>query len=176
MAREEIEIPKGYEARIEGNKVIFEPKESEDERIRKDLITFICQFAPEHLKTEYVTYLEKQKEQKPAEWNDTDMREVRDNLISACEDWEHGMPVIFTAGVVARARYFLEHLTEPKPVKWSEEDEKKIVELKTFIAQCNGFNRKNKVKIFDMIDALRPSKTVLQRLNAREEKVNESAR
>jgi hypothetical protein len=45
--------------------LIPELKESEDERIRKDLITFICQFAPKHLKVKYVAYLEKQKEQKP---------------------------------------------------------------------------------------------------------------
>ena len=44
--------------------LVPELKESEDERTRKDLIAFICQFAPEHLKTEYVAYLEKQKEQK----------------------------------------------------------------------------------------------------------------
>ena len=41
-----------------------ELKESEDERIRKDLITFICQFAPEHLKVKYVAYLEKQKDER----------------------------------------------------------------------------------------------------------------
>ena len=33
-----IEIPDGCEARIEGNKVVFVPKESEDERIRKALL------------------------------------------------------------------------------------------------------------------------------------------
>ena len=37
----EIEIPEGYEARIEGNKVIIEPKKSEDERIRKEIKQFI---------------------------------------------------------------------------------------------------------------------------------------
>jgi len=42
--------------------LVPELKESEDERTRKDLIAFICQFAPEHLKTEYVAYLERQKE------------------------------------------------------------------------------------------------------------------
>ena len=35
-----IEIPEGYEARIEGNKVILELKESEDERIRKAIVEF----------------------------------------------------------------------------------------------------------------------------------------
>lgn len=36
-----IEIPEGYEARIEGNKVILEPKESKDEIIRKALIELV---------------------------------------------------------------------------------------------------------------------------------------
>ncbi len=36
----EIELPEGYEARIEGNKIILEPKESEDERIRKQLLNW----------------------------------------------------------------------------------------------------------------------------------------
>ena len=40
--------------------------------------------------------------------------------------------------------------------EWSEEDKKKISELKTFIAQCNGFNKANRQKAFEMIDALRP--------------------
>ena len=39
---------------------------------------------------------------------------------------------------------------------WSEEDERKIVELKTFIAKCNGFNKSNRLKAFKIIDSLRP--------------------
>ena len=35
-----IEIPKGYEAKIVDNKVVLKPKESEDERIRKELIDY----------------------------------------------------------------------------------------------------------------------------------------
>lgn len=34
----EYTIPEGYEARIEGNKVILKPKESEDEQIRKWIV------------------------------------------------------------------------------------------------------------------------------------------
>ena len=41
MDKREYQIPEGYEAKIEGNKVIFEPKESEDERIRKELLTYL---------------------------------------------------------------------------------------------------------------------------------------
>lgn len=42
--------------------VIDELEESEDERIRKELMVFITQFAPEHLKVKYMAWLEKQKE------------------------------------------------------------------------------------------------------------------
>lgn len=49
-----------------------------------------------------------------------------------------------------------EQQKERKPAEWSEEEKKKIVELKTFIAQCNGFNKENRKKAFDMIDSIRP--------------------
>ncbi len=62
-----IEIPEGYEARIEGNKVILEPKESEDERIRKALIRGIesvCKeeevFTEGFTRKQIVSWLEKQ--------------------------------------------------------------------------------------------------------------------
>ena len=70
-----IEIPEGYKARIEGDKVILEKNESEDERIRKTLLRCCDDWD----KGQYGTmakkdvakiraYLEKQKGQKPAEW------------------------------------------------------------------------------------------------------------
>ena len=68
---------------------------------------------------------EKQKEQKSAEWNDADMREARNNLISVCRDWECGKKTTLLPVAAVRARYFLEHLVEPqKPAEWSEEDER----------------------------------------------------
>lgn len=39
--KREYEIPEGYEARIDGNKVIIVPKESEDERIKRWIIEYI---------------------------------------------------------------------------------------------------------------------------------------
>ena len=117
----EYTIPEDMEAEIKDGKIIVREKESDDERIRKDLITFICQFAPEHLKAQYVACLERQKEQKPTEWNDADMRETRQNLISCCRDWERGEKTTLLPVVAVHARYFLEHLTEPqKPAEWSE--------------------------------------------------------
>ena len=49
-----------------------------------------------------------------------------------------------------------DHNREQKPAEWSEEEMRKIVELKYFITQCNGFNKENRKKAFDMIDAFRP--------------------
>ena len=80
--KKEIEIPEGYEARIEGNKVILEPKESEDERIRKELYAFINTVQHSYLCANYtkrekwLAYLEKQKEQKPAEWSEEDVERL----------------------------------------------------------------------------------------------------
>ena len=68
-----IEIPDGYEARIKGNKVILEPKESEDEKIRSAMLRgFNSILANQPIETFYgesirdiIAYLERQKEQKP---------------------------------------------------------------------------------------------------------------
>lgn len=64
-----IEIPEGYEARIESNKVILKRKESEDERIRKELVFYLGDM-PEDTELrngvtnrDVLSYLERQKEQ-----------------------------------------------------------------------------------------------------------------
>lgn len=44
------------------------------------------------------------------EWNATDMKEARENLISCCYDWERGMKTTLLPIVAVRARYFLEHI------------------------------------------------------------------
>ena len=72
----EIEIPEGYEARIEGNKIILELKESEDERIRKNIICWLKniegQTIPINEYNSALAWLERQKEQKSAEWSEED--------------------------------------------------------------------------------------------------------
>ena len=74
-----IEIPEGYEARIEGNKVILEQKENEDEKTRQELLSFIRaekKYTPETVPGEHwdrwIAYLERQKMQNPAEWSEED--------------------------------------------------------------------------------------------------------
>ena len=90
----EIEIPEGYKAKIENNKVIFVPKESEDERIRKAIEgtirvygktqgEWLCGYDMDtlvvHLREAFGA-LKKQKEQQPAEWSEEDKRMI-DNII-----------------------------------------------------------------------------------------------
>ena len=84
--RYEHEIPDGYEARIEGNKVILEPKESDNERIMKDIITALsigvaCDESalyPEATITlkEAIAYLKEQKEQKPLSIEETELNSI----------------------------------------------------------------------------------------------------
>jgi len=82
-----IEIPEGYEARIDGNKVVLELKESEDEKIPKLLHELLCaevtagQFEKHGLTVDDALYwLEKQKEQKPKmiQWTGNNLKEVID--------------------------------------------------------------------------------------------------
>lgn len=114
-ARYEHAIPEGYEAKIEGNKVIFELKESEDERIRKALIHlineqngFLTAINGISVK-DIIAYLERQKEQKPLSTKETELNSIA----------------------------FLEQLgytcvppgAEQKPAEWSEEDEDKVDDI-----------------------------------------------
>jgi len=77
----EIEIPEGYEAKIEGNKVLISPKESEDERTRISLLAYIKGESTRLDTKKWIAYLEKQKEQKPAEWSEEDAK-IKDGIIS----------------------------------------------------------------------------------------------
>ena len=67
----EYTIPYGMEATIVDNKIIFKKKESEDERIRKEIINFIKVSKPnwENYRdySSWITWLEKKGEQKPTD-------------------------------------------------------------------------------------------------------------
>lgn len=146
MAKE-IEIPEGYEAKIENNKVIFVPKESEDEKIRKELLKEIEFITPRDGETDgeglilpsyharidrYKSYLEKQKEQKPIfkkgdkviwddeEFNILDVNETEYNV--------GGYRVPFS-------RQNELHPIWQKTAEWSEEDERT---LESFLGWLQG--------------------------------------
>lgn len=141
-----IEIPEGYEARIEGNKVILEPKESEDERIRNLIYCLIRDRSDNRKLLEHngvsvddaLAYLERQKgivmhtpryappEQKPAEWSLTDatfIEEIDETLFMA----EAGRNEV-VKNQIERERNWLKSLQErfnfqPK-IEWSKEDKR----------------------------------------------------
>lgn len=118
----EIEIPEGYKARIEGNKVIIELKESEEERIRKSIILLIQRggyMSPED-KTKAFAWLEKQKEPKPAEWSDEDEKiyqSIMDDTVQ--ENQLDGKQINWLEDI--KYRYFPQSQQE-----WSEEDNRHI--------------------------------------------------
>ena len=67
-----------------------ELRESEDERIRKELVNFILYKAghllDEETEHKFIAWLEKQKEQKPAEWSEEDEEMIK--MILGDLEWE----------------------------------------------------------------------------------------
>lgn len=96
----EYTIPENMEAEIKDGKIIVRLKESEDERIRKELIEHIndqissfipppdCRGKEETMELakyqSWIAYLERQKEQKSAEWSEEDKHYFQ-NIIMAVD-------------------------------------------------------------------------------------------
>lgn len=125
----EIEIPEGYEARIEGNKVILEPKESEDEKIRKDLILFVDKYYGEETKKPILAWLERKKE---TVQSDTEKQYVC-TLKSLISDFLYGKQEVDREYYQQICNWLEGRHIEQKPGEWDEEDKKFIKEL------CNLF-------------------------------------
>lgn len=94
-----MDYKKAYEAALERarqglpiNEVFPELKESEDERIRKNCIHFLELQKIHHADTseidDCIAYLEKQKEQKPAEWSEKE-KGILLECISALQNSGH---------------------------------------------------------------------------------------
>ena len=120
-------------------------EESEDERIRKELINFLrSPFIKENLTDEKVApwleWLEKQKEQKPAEkqdysgLNDLERAIHRGFLCAGVEN----VPVTIIKDTAAECMGFLA-LIEPKPAEWSEEDKKMIDTIVSALGQYTDY-------------------------------------
>ena len=84
-----------------------------------------------------------------------DARVIRE-LTSLFKDGIKGIDHPYTGEDCERWLAWLEKKQDKQKPAWSEEGKKKISELKTFIAQCNGFNKVNRQKAFNLIDALNP--------------------
>jgi hypothetical protein len=128
----EIEIPEGYEAKIEDNKVIFVPKESEDEMILEAMIFRLGElsemwfeniFCKQFTKAQILAYLEKQKEQKPAEWSEID-RNYLNSVINLVHDTPDGAWGSCVGDTIERwLRTLPERFNLQPKAEWSEEDE-----------------------------------------------------
>ena len=96
LIHQEINIPNGFNAVIEGNKIILTRAESEDERIRKALIEYLHTL-PNHfshngsLVTDWITWVEKQGEQKSI-WHNEDEEPKRGSLILLI--MQSGTPIV----------------------------------------------------------------------------------
>lgn len=120
--------------------IIPELAESENEKIRKYIIFIIDEYAKickkegiiynESLFIDAKAYLEKQKEQKPAEWSGlTDKKlavETLRDVAGALK--EHNLYHGLQESLIDLA-YDIEHMYIVQPAEWSEEDEKRVKQL-----------------------------------------------
>ena len=94
----------------------------------------------------------KEQEQKSAEWNDTDMKEARNGLISVCRDWECGKQTTLLPIAAVRARYFLEHLAEP----WKPSEEQ--IDALLYAMSLVSPSKKESVTLSELYDRLKELK------------------
>ena len=121
----EYTIPEGYEARIENGKVIVTKKDSEDERIRKELIEYLTHrsevtgFIDEDKDCKrWIAYLEKQKEQKPVHTEDEKdflEKEVKAFLCNYDKEFDDDAPTYDIA-----EHFYQLGKNSQKPAEWSD--------------------------------------------------------
>ena len=119
-----------------------ELKESEDERISKEIIKYLEQTVPHHhrdevLKSkEWIAWLEKQGEQKPA-WSEKDEKEYKyvlkfvDNILNNCgnkKDYEHSK----------RCYDWIKSLRPQPKQEWSEEDQNALEDVREAVVHYWG--------------------------------------
>ena len=147
----EYTIPEGYEARIDGNKVIIEQKVGKDEMIRQSLVEYFRKFNPKNMWDgtfsfgDVLSYLERQKdkvvkfdhdrEQKPAKEDgpfDED-KFLEGELAAFLQNYDKEYDDDAAISDVAIHFYELGKKMKQKPAEWSEEDEKMLFFLNEFM-------------------------------------------
>lgn len=160
----EYTIPEGFEAEIKDGKVIMRKKDSEDERIRKELVEFIttikdisesgrrewaiCTSDAEMCKR-FLAYLEKKQQPEPIE----PISKCSKNWLNDGRVLSYGLNDLeqvihrgfLSAGVDASFELIEETAKEclslMKPAEWSEEDEKTFELLHTCVCRCINDDR-----------------------------------
>ena len=179
LIMEDITIPKGYDAKIEGDKVVFVKKESEDEKIRKELIDILkksYEFGGFTLNNKkdldrYLSYFEEQKYKEkydrmaPIYEDEESFESALDkawkfyndsgsSTVDGCEDnaFELAFAKGFREGFLCK-----ESQKEQKPAEWSEKDRHAIGNCEyaikeTFKDEQNPY----RVGTLDWLKSLRP--------------------
>ena len=144
--KKEIEIPEGYDAKIEDNKIIFIPKGSEDERIRKALRDIVRDMP--YMETELrahgltiqkaLAYLEKQNEDK----DDLVYRLnglMQDYIKQGNDDEEkeHRFKCYQLFWDALEDSSFFEQ-KEQKPAEWSVEDSRILYNVIAYVGYAAG--------------------------------------
>ena len=152
----EFTIPEGMEAEIKDGKVILKRKESEDERIRKEIIRIVDIWTDSSPvvngipRETLLAYLEKQKEQKLSTPKYR-VGEVMRTKQEAAEGITDGLPVIVSVDdnyyyctnekipIPEQEEYEFPPMNmRKKPAEWSEEDEKKLNGIINCLCSTSG--------------------------------------
>ncbi len=137
----EIEIPEGYEAKIEGNKIILEPKESKDEKIRQSIVELVKWVKAQQIHNDHyngikwdemIAYLKKQKESEikviiPKFRVGDIVKSISQPSLPPVEIKSIGQDCYYTEhGCIGFAWEKDYEFVEQKPVEWSAEDEEML--------------------------------------------------
>ena len=161
VARYEREIPEGYEARIEGNKVIMELKDikdTEDEKIRKTLLRCCDDWEKGQfgcMKKEDIAsiraYLERHKEQ-----NLEDIKDKAVRKYMKLDKFALANMLAERDKTNAETIEAFENIKEQSEQEWSEEDDMLIDELESYILYDKEFNDEQKSWRIKKLKSLRP--------------------
>ena len=150
--------------------LIPELSESEDERIRKELIEFIEWSVDRHFMredfhqakrpSEWIAYLEKQKEPNPAEWSEEDEK-IRNLAIEWAETMYGQFRFVDMGSTDFRkiVAWLKSLRPQPKP-EWSEEDKEKLKAICTYLRDYSRLAKLGEKLRFneycDFLESLRP--------------------
>ena len=137
-------IPEGMEAEIKDGRIIIKRKESDDERIRKDLIKYLesdrdCQPCQDvSFYDSSIAWLEKQKKQKSVECIkfDNEFENQISRLIASVLNGEYEYNEGFVKYVAQSLLNYAKN--ELKPAEWSEDDENNIGKLHRLLVICQS--------------------------------------
>jgi len=147
------------------NEVFPEIHESEDERIRKDLICEVQSWdgIPQSKREKYVAWLERQKEKKVEKWSgddETRLKVIKEELERFIMFNQYGTSL--SVDDVEWLKFLPERFNLQPKQEWSEDEEKDIQEASDYLRDyANSYVQGGNSKLYvqslaDKIESLRP--------------------